>query len=108
MALATELSQAELKQLFEQLATEWHEETGGHSVTSRIVGHPNYLRIIGLGPRAIQLILRDLRENGGWWFAALKALTGEDPSGPGDATRYDELEKAWFHWAEERGFEPSP
>ena len=103
MALATELTQTELEALFAQLAEQWHDETGMHSVMHRIVGHPAYLRIIGLGPRAIPLIIGELKTRGGWWFVALEALTGEDPTDPADAQDYNALAESWLAWAERHG-----
>lgn len=106
MALATELTQAELEAMFEELAARWHDETGGHSVMARIVNHPVYLQIIGLGPRAIPLILEDLRQNGGWWFTALRALTRQDPCNACSATDHAEQRTAWLLWGETNGFKP--
>jgi hypothetical protein len=106
MALASELSQAELKQLFERLAEQWHEETGMYSIARQKVSHPAYLRIIGLGRRTIPLILHDMEVNGGWWFDALEALTGENPAAGADRSKPLEMQQAWVAWASLQGIVP--
>ncbi len=89
---------------FAELASRWHEETGMHSVQTRITSHPAYLRIIGMGERAIPLIIRDLQECGGNWYAALHAITGVSPL-PADA-RGDipRMKAAWLQWAREHEY----
>lgn len=43
--------------------------------------HPAYQQIIGMGEKALPLILRDLRDRPtGHWFWALNAITGEEPT----------------------------
>ena len=103
MAATLTLTQQELERLFGELADEWHDATGGMSVASRIVSHPAYLKIIGLGPGAIPLILADLRTRGGWWFAALEALTRE--SSPNlDLGAPETARAAWLRWGSENGY----
>ena len=84
---------------FQALAKRWHNETDLLSSPSRITSHPAYLEIIGMGRIVIPLILRDLEELGGNWYAALEALTGATPvpsDARGDVRRMNE---AWFRWA---------
>lgn len=107
MAFAPELTQAELERMFVELAERWHNETGMYSISRQKVGHPAYLRIIGLGPRAIPFVLRDLERTGGWWFDALQALTGENPADTADQTKPSEMRAAWLRWAASQGFAPA-
>lgn len=102
MVLAAELTQAELEPLFEVLAAQWHDEADGLSLTYRKVTHPAYLKIIGLGPRVVPLIVEDLRERGGWWFAALEALTRENPASSLDSGHPEAVKAAWLQWADAR------
>ncbi len=93
-----------LKKEFESHARKWRQETAVLSSSSEKLLHPSYLRIIGLGSSVIPLILRELKSNGGHWFAALEALTGESPDTsvePGDIRG---LSQAWLHWGEKRGY----
>ena len=64
--------------------------------------HPAYQRIIGLGPSAIPLILRELQRQPGHWHWALQALTGEDPAHPGDTVT--QTAQAWLQWGKERHY----
>ncbi len=60
-----------------------------------------YLRIIGLGPQAIPLILDQMKQGGLHWGAAMSAITGEDPATGTDNLR--DATKAWLDWAEHEG-----
>jgi len=87
--------------LFNSLLTEWHEERGIASSASEMILCPSYQRIIAMGPAAIPLILRQLRNEGDdpdHWFWALEIITGEDPipeDAYGDTVRMAEL---WLTW----------
>jgi len=91
---------------FQELAARWHADTGGISAPSRIVSHDAYLQIISMGLDALPLILEDLRKNGGYWYPALRVITGAWPV-PAEARGKPRLMKeAWFLWArEERGYD---
>ena len=92
----------ETEELFQSLAQQWRAETAHLSLILKKVTHPAYQRIIGLGPVAIPLILRELELKPGFWFWALQALTGEDPAPP-DAT-VDETVQAWLQWGKEHQY----
>jgi hypothetical protein len=42
-----------------------------------------------------------MRVNKGFWFAALEALTGEDPASGAETT--SQARQAWINWATSRG-----
>ena len=89
---------------FAELVASWRAETAGLSSPRAIAGHPAYQRIIELGEPAIPLILQDMKENGGWWYPALRALTGENPvpeSARGNPPLNDE---AWLQWGLDNGY----
>ena len=93
-----------LDERFRQLAAEWQSETAGLSSPQAIAGHLAYLEIIALGRPALPLIFRELKHNGGWWYPALRALTGANPvpeSAGGDRALNDE---AWLRWGAENGY----
>ena len=98
--------QAGVDSLFNKLAVRWQTETAAHSSVSRIAMHPAYQEIIGLGPAAIPLILRDLQQQPHHWFWALRAITGEDPIQPGQRGRMREMTSAWLHWGKDGGYLP--
>lgn len=90
---------------FSRLATDWKEETRHWSSVRKMLAHPNYLRIIGLATisrREVQrLLLRELRDEPDYWFAALTAITGENPVSR-DAD-FDQAVNVWLKWGRERG-----
>ena len=86
---------------FRDLVDQWRSETWYKSSISRRVSHPAYLKIIGLGPKAVPWILQELRQEPDYWFAALEAITRENPSP--NATSFPELRDAWLRWGEVNG-----
>ncbi|HVS39099.1 MAG TPA: hypothetical protein VMS17_26305 [Gemmataceae bacterium] len=93
------------QQKFIRLRDEWKAQRGPQSSTTRLVMHPAYQTIIGMGPAALPLILRELATNLDSWFWALRAITEEDPvpeevRGDGEA-----MAAAWLNWAKERGIQ---
>lgn len=90
---------------FTRLAEQWHKERGVTSSLSEMFACPSYQQIIGMGEKALPLIFARLRREGDdpdHWFAALGAITGQNPV-PEDA--YGDTLKmagAWLSWAEER------
>ena len=60
---------------FRHLANLWHLETDFLSSSTEKVNNENYLRIIGKGKMVIPFILKELRDNGGYWFTALRIIT---------------------------------
>ena len=91
-----------LEQLFHEHVERWKSETGHLSSVAKMVIHPSYLRIIGLGHEGLPLILRELRKRPDHWLIALNAITGEDPA-PVGATFRDAV-GAWIKWGESRGY----
>lgn len=86
------------RQQFDKLVTKWHEETNHLSSLTDIVLNFNYQRIIGMGPAALPFIFEELRRNGGHWFWALRAITGEDPVAPQDRGSMLSMKNAWLEW----------
>jgi hypothetical protein len=86
---------------FRRLAAEWEEDTIMQSSLGKIAMHPSYQRIIGMGPAAIPLILREMKRKPGHWFWALDALTGGTSPAKGCKT-VTEATEAWIRWGEEQ------
>jgi len=97
-------SQDELRVQFEELARRWRAETAPLSSVLLIVTHPDYQRIIGMGPRVLPFILRDLERELAHWFWALRAITGEDPVRAEDAGDMEKMRDAWLRLARTRGW----
>jgi hypothetical protein len=87
---------------FEELAQTWNAETAHVSSPIKLMEHPAYRQIIGLGPAVLPLLLRDLAESRRFWFPALNAITGENPvpeDAAGDVAR---MTDAWLAWGRDR------
>jgi hypothetical protein len=92
-----------LRVTFEELVLTWASATVHLSSPSKIVEHPAYRQIIGLGPAVLPLMLRDLAENGRFWFPALNAITGENPIPADAAGDVEKMAEAWIEWGRTNG-----
>ena len=63
-----------------------------------VTSHSAYLRIIGMGPLVLPLILEDLERTGDFWFTALEAITGQDPVPPESRGKIKAVAEAWLEW----------
>lgn len=88
---------------FASLADSWESATRNVSSVSSITSHPAYLQIIAIGKPAIPLILERMRYAPNHWFAALQALTNENPVPKGKAGDMDAMSQAWHIWGRKRG-----
>lgn len=94
---------AEAERVFNSLAEQWRAETGHVSSISRLVLHPAYLQIIGMGREVVPMILRRLRQHPEFWFPALSAITREEAIRQEDAGNLSQMSAAWLNWGTERG-----
>jgi hypothetical protein len=94
-----------LGQRFRRLESRWTAETGHLSSTSRIVNHPDFQEIIGLGPPVIPLMLRDLDQRPRLWVWALPLIAGVNPVAENDSGDIAKMSQAWLRWAKENGYE---
>jgi uncharacterized protein (DUF433 family) len=95
---------SEAVQQFRDLAQQWKDATEYCSSTTEISMHPAYQRIIGMGERALPLIVEELRHEPDHWFWALKAITGNDPVAPSDRGDLQLMTQAWLNWAGQHGY----
>jgi type I restriction enzyme M protein len=93
-----------LKAAFATLVDQWKRETGMLSSVSKKVQHPAYQKIIALGEPAIPLILHELEERPGHWFAALQALTETSPLPDGERIDMRRATRVWLSWGKENGY----
>ncbi|MBI2907103.1 MAG: hypothetical protein HYX92_05545 [Chloroflexi bacterium] len=89
--------------LFKELADQWRKETRFLSAVDDIAMHPAYQRIIGMGQKAVPLILRELQHELDHWFWALESITGESPVPPEDAGKMRRMRETWLEWGHCRG-----
>ena len=100
------------REMFLRLVEQWRaERIGATSSMAEIISCPSYLRIIGMGLRALPFIMEQLERDGDepdHWCAALEAITGEDPvpdDAHGDTVR---IAQAWIAWNRARVVWSSP
>ena len=93
-----------VKAAFAALADQWKRETGMLSSVSRKIQHPAYKKIIALGEPAIPLILHELKERPGHWFAALEALTEASPLPAAGRVDMSRAAAAWLDWGKQHGY----
>jgi hypothetical protein len=94
---------AEERRFFDLVAT-WKRERGPHSSSARLAEHPAYQQIIGMGPAAIPLLLRELERQPDHWFRALHALTGATLVAPEHQGQLPAMAQDWLRWGREQGY----
>jgi len=87
---------------FRALADQWQRETRKLSSVEKIVLHPAYQKIIGMGKEALPLIIRELKNSPGHWLWALVMITRQDVAKPGQSFR--EACNEWVRWGESKGY----
>jgi hypothetical protein len=93
-----------IEQKFLRLRDQWKADTAHVSSTSQLVLHPAYQAIIGMGPIAVPLLLRELERRVDFWFWALHAITGVDPSPPEFRGDGEKMAKAWLAWGKSQSY----
>ncbi len=91
-------SLAALQKRFDLLAAEWKQQRGHSSKIATLVSVPAYQQIIGMGPRAVPLILRELQNRPDHWFTALEQITRQNPVDTNDRGRLSAMTEAWLAW----------
>lgn len=89
--------------LFQRLKKEWKENTKFSSSTTDICMHPSYQQIIGMGKKALRLILKELEDEPEYWFWALRSITGENPTLNFEGNM-KKMARIWIDWGIERGY----
>jgi len=90
---------------FNRLANEWKRDTRFMSSLTKMVLHPAYQTIIGMGKEVLPLIFTDLQRSRDHWLWALHAITQEDPAPPG--ADYATAVDAWIQWGQDHGHLPA-
>ena len=98
------MADEDLEAQFFSAVLRWRQQTGGLSSPYQITSNRHYLRIIALGEPMLPLILRDLRDNGGWWFPALRAISGASPEQDCRRGIYANFRQAWLEWGARNGY----
>jgi hypothetical protein len=93
-----------LESEFHRHASRWKRETAFSGNLSKIVMHPDYQRIMAMGPDVIPFILNDLAKKAAHWFWALHNLVpaGQDPAE--GLTTIGEARQAWLKWGRDNKY----
>lgn len=92
---------------FQCLVNKWRAERGATSSITEGVLSPAYQSIIGMGEKAIPLIISQLRIEGDdpdQWFWALQAITMKNPVNADDQGDFVKMAQSWIKWAEDEGY----
>jgi type I restriction enzyme M protein len=74
----------------------WRKDTRHTSSVTKMISHPSYRRIMGMGGDVLPLLLKELSERPDHWLVALNAITGEDPAPIGGT--FNEAVESWLAW----------
>src|SRR5258707_15385679 len=86
---------------FQELAERWKKETAHHSNIAKRAMHPAYQEIIGMGEKAVPLLLAELRREPDDWCWALHAITGANPVPDASRGNVRAMAEAWLRWGSE-------
>jgi len=89
---------------FQRLASQWLKDTLLSSSVTRDHAHPAHLAILAMGKIALPLILKELQQNGGHWFLALRLISDENPVPAEHAGRIKEMREDWITWGRQHGY----
>lgn len=89
---------------FLTLKKEWEDNTAYLSSMTKIIMHPAYQQIIGMGQVAVPLILSEMRKKPDHWFWALRSITGEDPVLSEHRGRLKQMTQDWLKWGRGKGY----
>lgn len=89
-------SHPSLEARFRALAKRWKADTEADSSIARMIRHPAYQEIIGMGEPVVPLLLAELEYEPDFWFAALQKITGADPVLKTSAGKIEEMAIAWI------------
>lgn len=87
---------------FHRLRVEWENETGHLSFLEQRIKHPAFLKIIGMGEKAIPYLINDLRQrkHRRYWLFVLNQIVDEsnNPTQRSDKGNLEALSQLWIDW----------
>lgn len=86
-----------LEKVFHDLVKEWRDDTFFQSSLSDMCFHPAYQTIMAMGKDALPFVFKDLEENCGHWFYALKFIVRNDIAD--GAQTFEDARERWLKWA---------
>jgi hypothetical protein len=91
-----------LEEEFNRLVAEWKRDTFYMSSLTKIYAHPAYERIKAMGTAGIPFVLRQLRQDQGKWFYALKYMAGRNVAEGID--NFEDAKAAWLGWGHKHNY----
>ena len=85
-----------VERVFRESVDHWKSETVHLSSVAKIISRPSYLRIVGLGKPVLPLLIKELTDSPDHWFAALEAITGDNPVS--SKATFDQAVQSWAEW----------
>lgn len=98
------ISHTTLQKKFDVLISTWSYNNKMTSSVTDMVLDPSYQEIIGMGERAIPMILNELQKEPNHLFWALKSITGIDPVNKIDRGNVRKMTDAWLQWGQRSGY----
>jgi hypothetical protein len=95
-------AQETVAERFHRLAAEWSKEVQNVSSLTAMTAHPKYRQIVDLKWDVVPFMLIDLQENHGFWFPALREITGIQPFDPSEAGNSKRMINAWVRWGKRK------
>ena len=92
------------RERFNKLADQYEIETVFMSSSWRASKHLAYQEIISMGEPAVSLILERMQAERGYWFIALRAITGANPVKPDDRGKVAIMQASWLEWGKANGY----
>ena len=89
---------------FRTLVQQWRQDTAHVSNIGKKALHPAYQEIIGMGERAVPLLLAELKREPDDWFWALHSITGAEPVPAANRGDLRAMADAWVQWGSEKGY----
>ena len=84
---------------FNELASDWRAQRAVASSLSHSSAFiPAYQFIIGMGPKVLPYILRELAKKDEDWYWALRAISQENPIPPDQRGKRSIMRQLWLQW----------
>ena len=99
-----DVSDSGIEAEFGQLVHEWKSGRRRGADVARMIKHPAYERIIGMGRPAIPLILKELEREVDHWFPALREITGFSPIPEESKGNLAKMRQAWLDWGKSEAY----
>ena len=97
-------AELEIRKEFNRLVVEWKAGRRRGADVVQMTEHPAYRRIIGMGERAVPLILEELERQSDHWFPALHELTGTSPVPEESKGNVAKMRRAWLDWGKNEAY----